>query len=387
MLITAKYAEINPYICRNLTRMYIYQQYGWPNFSWEQRSDEIQQLLLSVRFAQGNLLGQMAQLGLLKRTEAFWETLITDALKTSEIEGEFLQRSEVRSSVAKQLKLPTAGLVPSNRHTDGLVQMLLDATQNNLKPLTEERLFDWHAGLFPTGRSGIYPITVGGYRTDSKGPIQVISGGMGHEKIHFQAPEASQLPNEMRTFLSWINDTSTEIDLVLKASIAHFWFITLHAFDDGNGRMARAVTDYLLAQSESSNQRFYSMSAHILLKKKSYYQVLEASQRGELDISDWLVWFLECLNTAIAGSEKMLESVLEKAKFWRTYQDQTINERQRAMLNHLFDGFEGNLTTKKWAIIQKCSTDTALRDITELVEKNMLKKSESNGRSTHYLLP
>jgi Fic family protein len=367
--------------------MFIYQRHDWPNFKWNEGAEDIQKLLLEVRFAQGNLLGRMSQLGLLSRTEAFWETLITDAQKTSEIEGEYLLRSEVRSSVAKHLKLPSAGLEPSNRQTDGLVQMLLDATQNNHLPITETRLFDWHAGLFPTGRSGIYPITVGGYRTDANGPMQVISGGMGREIIHFQAPPASNLPNEMQTFLAWVNGATAEIDPVLKAGIAHFWFITLHAFDDGNGRMARAITDFLLARSESSNQRFYSMSAQILLEKKGYYKILEASQRGELDISDWLIWFLKCLKAAIASSEITLERVLEKAKYWNAHQLKSINERQKAMLNRLLDGFEGNLTAKKWAILEKCSPDTALRDIQDLIEQKMLMKSDASGRSAHYLLP
>ncbi|MEF8984982.1 MAG: Fic family protein [Bacteroidales bacterium] len=364
-------------------KIYIYQQDDWPSFKWN--SDEFIGLLSKARNLQGRLFGKMESLGFDLRNEAFLDTLTLDVLKSSEIEGEFLNPDQVRSSIARKLGMIIAGSVESDRNVDGVVEMMLDATQNCFKPLTKERLFDWHAALFPTGRSGMSKITLADWRKDTSGPMQVVSGAMGKEKVHFQAPNSSRVDNEMNIFLEWFNN-NIETDLVLKAAIAHLWFVTIHPFDDGNGRIARALTDMLLAQSDESTQRFYSMSAQIRLERKQYYEILEKTQKGNLDITEWIKWFLNCLINSLKSTDIVLNRVLFKAEFWKKHSETEINERQKKLLNKILDGFEGKLTSSKWAKIAKCSKDTAIRDINDLISKNILKKEEAGGRSTSYEL-
>lgn len=362
---------------------FIHQHANWPNFKWN--SDELIDLLGEARNLQGKLLGKMESLGFDLRNEALLNTLTQDVLKSSEIEDELLNPEQVRSSLARKLGMEIAGSVESDRNVDGMVEMMLDATQNCTKPLTTERLFDWHAALFPTGRSGMYKITVASWRKDTTGPMQVISGAMGKEKVHFQAPDSSIVPDEMSQFLSWF-DGKNNIDLVIKAAIAHLWFVTIHPFDDGNGRITRALTDMLLAQSDSSTQRFYSMSAQIRLQRKQYYNILEKTQRNSLEITEWVKWFLTSLINALKASEETLKSVLSKADFWKKNAELIINERQKKMLNKLLDGFDGKLTSSKWAKITKCSKETAIRDINDLISKSVLQKEADGGRSTNYEL-
>jgi len=364
-------------------REFIHQSDNWPNFSW--KLEEFINLLSEVRNLQGRIMGRMESLGFDLRNEATLETLTLDVLKSTEIEGEYLNPDQVRSSIARRLGLEIAGSVESDRNVDGVVEMMLDATQNCFNPLTSERLFDWHAAIFPTGRSGMYKITVANWRTDSTGPMQVVSGAMGKEKVHFQAPDSSLVESEMSRFLDWFNKSS-ELDLVLKASVAHLWFVTIHPFDDGNGRITRALTDMLLAQSDRSSQRFYSMSAQIRLERKQYYEILEKTQKGNLDITDWIKWFLNCLLNALKSTDTILNRVLFKADFWTRHAKTIMNERQKKLLNKILDGFEGKLTSSKWAKIAKCSKDTAIRDINDLINKNILKKDEAGGRSTNYEL-
>lgn len=364
-------------------KAFMHQLDDWPNFTW--KLDEFINLLSESRNLQGRILGRMESLGFDLRNEATLETLTLDVLKSTEIEGEYLNPDQVRSSIARKLGMEIAGSVESDRNVDGIVEMMLDATQNCFKPLTVERLFDWHAALFPTGRSGMYKITVANWRTDSTGPMQVVSGAMGKEKVHFQAPDSSLLESEMTRFLDWFN-TNNELDLVLKAAIAHLWFITIHPFDDGNGRIARALTDMLLAQSDRSTQRFYSMSAQIRIERKQYYEILEKTQKGDLDITNWIKWFLRCLINALKSTDIILNRVLFKADFWNRHAKTVMNERQKKLLNKILDGFEGKLTSSKWAKIGKCSKDTAIRDINDLINKDILKKQEAGGRSTNYVL-
>jgi Fic family protein len=364
---------------------YIYEIAEWPHFTWEKSAQDILTLLGKTRKAQGMLLGKMQNLGFELRQEAMFENLCLDVLKTSEIEGEYLQLNQVRSSLARRLGIENVGLVPIDRNVEGIVEILLDATQNNENPLTQERLFDWQAALFPTGRSGIFRITTGDWRKDELGSMQVVSGGLGKEKVHFQAPAATQLTSEMDDFIFWFNQ-ELNLDTIIKAAIAHLWFITIHPFDDGNGRIARALTDLLLSRSDGSKLRFYSMSAQITLERKQYYQILEQTQKGTLDISDWLLWFLECLLKAIENTEKNLEKVLFKANFWKKTASFSLNTRQKLILNRLLDEWEGLLTSSKYAKISKCSSDTALRDIQDLVEKGILRKEQAGGRSTGYSL-
>ncbi len=363
--------------------IYIYEQPDWPNFRWDQ--DKLSTLLASVRHQQGRLIGRMESLGFHLREEAILQTLTLDVVKSSEIEGEKLDADQVRSSIARRLGLDISALIPSDRHVDGVVEMLLDATRNYDQPLTQERLFGWHSALFPTGYSHLHPIKVGAWRDDSGGPMQVISGPIGREKIHFEAPPAYQVNAEMVTFLNWFNQAQ-EIDLVLKAGIAHLWFVTIHPFDDGNGRIARAIADLMLARSEGSAQRFYSMSAQIRKEREDYYGGLEQAQKGSMDITPRLIWFLECLGRAISAAHIELAVVLRKAKFWESLAHETINARQRLMLNRLLDNFEGKLTSSKWAKIAKCSQDTASRDIADLVGRSILVRDVGGGRNTSYLL-
>lgn len=360
---------------------YIHLLRDWPAFKWE--DEKIILPLSTVRHKQGRLLGKLEGLGFRLREEATLETLTQDVVKSSEIEGEKLPADQVRSSIARRLGIEIAGEDPTNRNVEGVVDMMLDATQRYDLLLTAERLFGWHASLFPTGRSGMHKITVGGWRNDAKGPMQVVSGAMGKEKVHYEAPEAGRLNAEMNAFLEWFNKTTTR-DPVLKAAIAHLWFVTIHPFDDGNGRIARAIADMQLARADGSRQRFYSMSAQIQRERNVYYDILEKTQKGNLDITKWLLWFIECLDRAISLSEENLSGVTQKEKFWELHQGVALNERQRKMLNKLMDGFEEKLTSSKWAKIAKCSPDTALRDIQDLIEKGILEKEEGGGRSTSY---
>lgn len=363
--------------------MYIHQQNQWPNFFWDDAT--IMQALGNVRIAQGRILGKMEILGFEFQNLAVLDTLTLEVIKSTEIEGEYLSPEQVRSSIARRLGIEIAGAVESDRNVDGMVEMMLDATQNCFEPLTQERLFDWHAALFPTGRSGMYKIAVANWREDTTGPMQVVSGALGKEKVHFQAPNSAIISTEIEQFLIWFN-TQQSIDLVLKAAIGHLWFVTIHPFEDGNGRITRALTDMLLARSDNSPQRFYSMSAQIRTERKGYYEILEKTQKGDLDITDWLSWFLNCLHNALQATEIILASILKKATFWQLHASTPLNDRQKRMLNKLFDDFEGKLTSSKWAKMAKCSTDTALRDILDLIEKGILVKENAGGRSTNYEL-
>lgn len=363
--------------------MYIYKLPEWPHFIWDQEA--ITPVLTSVRYEQGHLLGRMENLGFKLREDATLLTLTQDVLKSSEIEGENLDVQQVHSSIARRLGMDIGGLIPSNRDVDGIVDMTLDATQNYDKPLTKKRLFSWHAALFPTGYSGLLQIKTGIWRDDSHGAMQVISGAYGHERIHYQAPEAASLDKEMAIFLEWFNQSSTG-DAVLKAVIAHLWFVTLHPFEDGNGRIARAIADMALAQSEQTPQRFYSMSSQIKLKRNEYYKILEQTQKSSLDITPWMTWFLTCLKEAIQEADTTLNAILLKAQFWKKLSAHSLNNRQRKVLNLMLDNFEGKLTTSKWAKLSKCSQDTAHRDILNLIHQGILIINPQGGRSTSYSL-
>ena len=364
--------------------MYIYQRLGWPQFTWD--DSKITPLLTNARYNQGRMLGKMEALGFGLREEASLQTLTQDVVKTSEIEGEVLDADQVRSSIARRLGMEIVGLIASDRHVDGVVEMMLDATQRFNTPLSDDRLFGWHNSLFPAGRSGMHKIVVGNWRNNSKAdPMQVVSGAMGREIVHFQAPNSEILAQEMAGFIEWFN-SSKNIDPVLKAAIAHLWFVTLHPFDDGNGRIARAIADMQLTLADQTAQRFYSMSAQIRPERKRYYDVLEQTQKGTLDITEWLSWFLDCYERALSNTDETIGKVLRKAKFWESPQLLSINERQRLMLNKLLEGFEGKLTSSKWAKIAKCSQDTATRDIQNLVERGIMLKEKGGGRSTSYLL-
>jgi len=365
---------------------YIHELPGWPTFQWDR--EKLAQPLASVRHRQGRLLGHMEALGFQLQQDAVLQTLTEDVVKSSEIEGETLDASQVRSSLARRLGMDVGGLQAADRHVEGVVEMMLDATRHYDEPLTAERLCAWHASLFPTGRSGMRKIRAGAWRDDATGPMQVVSGPIGHERVHFEAPAAARLDQEMEALLDWFNDggVSTDMDAVLKAGLAHLWFVTIHPFDDGNGRIARAMADLALARSEHSPQRFYSMSAQIRQERAEYYDILGRTQKGTLDVTPWMAWFLACLGRAIDGAQTTLAAVLAKARFWQAFRTVPINERQRAMLNRLLGGFEGKLTTSKWATIAKCSSDTALRDILDLVQHGMLVRNPGGGRSTSYAL-
>ena len=362
---------------------YIHELPDWPDFQWDQK--KLAGQLVTLRHRQGRLIGRLETLGFPLRAEANLQILTLDVLKSSEIEGEILDRDQVRSSIARRLGMETGALAPVDRNVEGVVEMMLDATQNYSAPLTAERLFGWHASLFPTGYSGMRKIEVGRWRDDSRGPMQVASGAFGRERVHFEAPAAKRLKKEMTLFVKWFNGTD-DTDPVLRAGLAHLWFVTIHPFEDGNGRIARAIADMVLARSEQSSQRFYSMSAQIRIERKTYYDTLEKTQKGRLDITPWLKWFLGCLDRAFDGTEATLGSVLHKARFWETHANTSFNDRQRLMLNKLLDRFEGKLTSSKWAKITKCSPDTALRDILGLVEHGILAKDAGGGRSTSYSL-
>jgi len=364
--------------------IYIHELPEWPHFHWDREA--LSGPLAEIRHRQGRLFGRMEGLGFTLRQEAQLETLTLDVVKSSEIEGDTLDPAQVRSSIARRLGLDIAGAVPADRHVDGVVEMMLDAATNFAAPLTEERLAGWQAALFPTGRSGVRKIATGSWRSDADGPMQVVSGPMGRETVHFEAPAAARLPHEMAAFFAWVNRTDDTTDAVLRAALAHLWFVTVHPFDDGNGRIARAIADWQLARSERSPQRFYSMSAQIRLERHEYYSQLEHTQKGTLDITPWLTWFLACLGRAFDATETTLGAVLRKARFWERHAAAPLNARQRAMLNRLVDGFDGALSSSKWAQLAKCSHDTALRDIQDLVARGILRQELAGGRSTRYVL-
>jgi Fic family protein len=363
--------------------MYIWQRAGWPELTWE--SARLAALPGQVSREQGRLLGRMQDLGFDLRREAQLSTLTEDVVRSSEIEGEKLDSDQVRTSIARRLGMDIGGLVPADRNVEGVVEMTLDATTNYTQPLTADRLFGWHAALFPTGRSGLQKTTVGAWRNDSSDPMQVVSGPIGRQRVHYEAPPAARVPENMDRFLNWFGAPGNT-DSLLIAGLAHLWFVTIHPFDDGNGRIARAIADLALARSEKSTQRFYSMSAQIRRERSDYYTMLERTQKGTLDVTPWQEWFLSCLRRAIEGSQDTLGGVLRKARFWERFAQQSLNERQVKVLNRLLDGFEGNLTTSKYAKLTKCSQDTAYRDILDLVERDALRKDPGGGRSTSYSL-
>lgn len=365
-------------------KMYIWEKQNWPDFTWDETS--LSRLLAHVSKEQGRLLGKMEALGFDLRNEAHLRTLTEDVVKSSEIEGEKLEPGQVRSSIARRLGLDVGGLVPADRDVEGVVEMMLDATGNYTEALTKDRLFAWHASLFPTGRSGMTKIRVGKWRDDNNGSMQVISGPFGREKVHYEAPPADRVPNEMARFLLWFEQPGDTGDPLLIAGLAHLWFVTIHPFDDGNGRIARAIADMALARSEKTGQRFYSMSAQIRREHKEYYDTLESTQKCELDVTRWQDWFLNCLLRATEGAQETLSAVLQKARFWERFAKEPLNERQIKTINRLLDGFEGKLTTSKWAKIAKCSQDTAYRDILDLIERGALQKDPGGGRSTSYSL-
>lgn len=365
--------------------MWIYNHKDWPDFSWD--NQRLASKLADVRHSQGRLLGRMEGLGFDLNREALLNTLTSDVVKSSAIEGENLNPDEVRSSIARRLGIDLAGLIPANRNVDGIVEMMLDATQGFEKPLTKKRLFDWHAALFPTGRSGMHTIVVGGWRDDYNGRMQVVSGAIGHETVHFEAPDAHVLDKEMTSFLSWF-ESRKDIDPVLKAGIAHLWFVTIHPFDDGNGRIARAIADMALARADKTSYRFYSMSSQLALERKEYYNQLERQQRGTPEITGWLEWFLDCLGRAIANEEHTLTKIIFKSQLWNKINQNPVNERQRQIINRMLeDDFKGNMNTSKYAKLAKCSNDTALRDIQYLKGRGILIQNSGKGRSTSYRLP
>jgi len=363
--------------------MYIHEKNNWTNFAWD--NDVIYPLLVKIRYLQGNLLGKMQNLGFDLTTTSTLISLTLDVVDTSKIEGEFLNPEHVRSSIANKLGIKNAEFVNISRDVEGIVNVLLDATQNYANPLTEERLFGWHNSLFTKGFSGLYKIDVAQYRSAG---MKVVSGSFGREKIHFVAPEPDRIKQEMLNFLQWFNAKDDQLDPLLKAFIAHFWFVTIHPFDDGNGRMARAIMDMQLARSDNSKIRFYSMSNQLYKEHKHYNSIIEKTQKGDNDITDYLLWFLDCFQGALLASSKNLEIVLDKAKFWELHKGKGLNERQHFLINYLYDSYDkefGFLRSSSYAKLHKCSTDTALRDLKDLVEKEML-KTEDSGKKTNYLI-
>ncbi|TWB93197.1 Fic family protein [Bradyrhizobium macuxiense] len=363
--------------------VYIHERAEWPDFEWS--AEKLSDSLALVRHKQGRLLGRMGNLGFQLKAEASLQTLTEEVVKSSEIEGEILDRDQVRSSIARRLGMDIGALTPAERHVEGVVELMLDATQKYEQALTADRLFGWHAALFPTGRTGMQKITVGGWRTEQAGPMQVVSGPLGREHVHFEAPTARRLQSEMKAFLDWFNAEQGQ-DPVIKAALAHLWFVTIHPFEDGNGRIARAIADLALARSEHSTQRFYSMSAQIRKERRAYYDILERTQRGTLDITNWLDWFVGCLGRAFDGADSIIGNVLQKAAFREKHATSGLNDRQQLMLNRLLDGFEGKLTSSKWAKIAKVSQPTATRDIDHLIKRGILQKDAAGGRSTSYSL-
>ncbi len=361
--------------------MYIWQDDDWPRFRWD--ADSLLAPLADARHKQGDLLGQMKRLGFDLRREAELQATVEDVIRTSEIEGEKLDPASVRSSVARRLGLPDAGLLPSDRKVEGVVEMMLDAMHNHAKPLTAERLFAWHAALFPTGYSGLRKIMVGDWRTDMDGPMQVVSGPEGRQKVHYEAPPAKRLGPEMKRFLAWFN-RPPPMDGLLRSGIAHLWFVTIHPFEDGNGRIARAIADLALAQMEGTGQRFYSVSAQIRHERSRYYEVLERTQRKDLDVTEWLTWFMVCFGRAVDTAEEKSRSVLRKAEFWQRFAEEPLSARQKTIVNRFMDGFEGNLTARKWAALGKCSVDTANRDINDLLARGLLVRNPGGSRRTSY---
>jgi len=363
--------------------MYIYEKKDWPDFHWDE--NEINSLLISVRHHQGRFLGKMENLGFTIRKEAILESVAAELINTNAIEDEKLDADQVRSSLARQLGLDKAGLVPSSRNVDALVEVMIDAAHNCMEKLTEDRLFKWHKLLFlPKGKKFLR-IKPGAWRTKINQPMQVISGSIGKEKIHFVAPGSAKVPKEMKAFLNWFN-SNADLDPLLKASIAHLWFVTIHPFEDGNGRIARAIADLQLARADGITQRFYSMSAQIMITRKSYYDILEQTQKGSLDITNWIRWFLNCFDESLLLSDRILAKVIAKSDYWQMLNDTAINQRQKLMINKLLDGFVGKLSSSKWASICKCSQDTALRDIQGLLDIGVLEKEPGGGRSTSYYL-
>jgi Fic family protein len=362
---------------------YIWQASDWPEWRFDLAA--LAGPMAAVSRAQGLLLGRLADAGMALRDQARLVALTEDVVKTSEIEGEQLNVESVRSSIARRLGVDIGALAPADRHVDGVVEMVLDATTHCAAPVTRERLFGWHAALFPTGYSGLSRIRIGGWRDDASGPMQVVSGPVGRQRVHFEAPPADRLENETGRFLQWVNSTSREPPL-LKAGLGHLWFVTLHPFDDGNGRIARAIGDLLLARADGSPQRFYSLSAQIQRERKAYYDILERTQQQSMDVTGWLAWFLDTLHGAIDQAQLALDAVLTKARFWRHWAATPLNQRQVKLINQLLDGFEGKLTSSKWAVIARCSPDTALRDINDLLARGVLRKSDAGGRSTSYEL-
>jgi Fic family protein len=362
---------------------FVYDLPGWPELTWD--SEALAGPLAAVRYKQGKHLGGMQALGFDLRSEASLSALTDEVVKSSAIEGEHLNPEEVRSSIARKLGLDVAGLPEPGREVEGVVAMMLDATRNFDQPLTAERILGWHAALFPTGRNRMSRITVGAWRTGEAGPMQVVSGPIGKERVHFQAPDAGRVSDEMSQFLEWF-ESPKDLDPVLEAGVAHLWFVTIHPFDDGNGRIARAIADMALSQADGTRDRFYSMSSAIEAQRKEYYQQLEAAQRGSLDITAWLAWFFGCLDRTIDDAETSLASVLHKARLWQRINPQPVNERQRKVINRMLDDFQGHLTTSKYAKLAKCSNDTALRDIRELLERSIIVKNPGGGRSTSYRL-
>lgn len=361
--------------------MYIWERPDWPHFRWD--AAQLLNPLAEAHLKQGRLLGRMASLGFEVRLEAELGAVTEEAITSSAIEGEHLDPASVRSSVARRLGVPGAALGPEDRHVEGMVSMMLDATRDLETPLTREQLFGWQAALFPTGYSGIHQIKTGGWRDDTDGPMQVLSGPMGHEKVHYQAPPAERVDAEMQALLHWINAPMT-LDGIVHAAIAHLWFVTIHPFEDGNGRIARALAERSLARSEQSSQRFYSLASEIRRERPSYYESLEATQKGELEITPRLLWFIACVSKAIDAAEVGHAAVLRKANFWQRHADVILNERQRKVLNRFLDGFEGKLTARKWAAMAKCSMPTAQRDIKELLDAGMLIRNEGGSKNTSY---
>jgi len=365
------------------TPRYIWQRPDWPNFTYN--TSALAAPLAQVHRAQGQLVGRMTELGMAQRDQATLQVLTQEVIKTSEIEGEHLSLEAVRSSIARRLGLDIGALTPSDRHVDGVVDVVLDATRNFDQTLVQERLFGWHAALFPTGYSGRMRITVAAWRNDASGPMDVVSGPVGHEKVHFTAPPADTLPTQTEAFFRWFESAPVG-DALIKAGLAHLWLVTLHPFDDGNGRLSRAVGDMALARAEGTSQRFYSFSAQIQRERKAYYEQLEATQKGPLDVTPWLSWFLGCLLRAVQGAGTTLAGVLDKAQFWQRWAGTPMNARQTLVLNRVLDGMEGKLTNAKWAALGKCSADTALRDINDLQARGVLQKLEGGGRNTGYEL-